>query len=179
MTKRFISFDNKTHKYFEFSNYYPFEFELNIKNNYTNKKENIKFHSIIQYYYSEKFNSNNKINQTYRKFILNADTPKKCFLLGKLRKFIFNWPLNKNSKLTISELVDKYKNKVSKRPNWKNIKLNILLKGLNEKFKDEKLKKLLLSTKDKPIIENTTGLWSFKNNILGNSLMLIRQELKK
>ena len=98
--KRFISFDNKTHKYFEFSNYYPYEFEMIIKNNYTKKKERIKFNSIIQYYYSEKFNNNNKINQKYRKLILLADTPKKAFLLGKIRKFIYNWPLNKSSKLT-------------------------------------------------------------------------------
>ena len=134
---------------------------------------------IIQYYYSEKFNNNNKINQKYRKLILLADTPKKAFLLGKIRKFIYNWPLNKSSKLTIYDIIDKYKDKINKRTNWKTIRFNILLKGLREKFKNNDLKKLLLSTNDKSIIENTTGLWSFKNNMLGNALMIIRNELNK
>lgn len=177
MTKRFISFDNKKHKYFEFSNYYPFNFELNIKNNYTKKNELIKFHSIIQYYYSEKFNANNKTSQKYRNYILKTDSPKKCFLLGKLRKFMFNWPINSKSKITIYDLVDKYKDKVQKRFNWKNIRIKILLKGLRIKFNNNKLKELLLSTGDKPIVENTTGVWSFKNNLLGNCLMIIRNEL--
>lgn len=175
---RYITFDNKKHKYFEFSNYYPFNFELTIKNNYTKKKELIKFNSIIQYYFSEKYNDNNYINQKYRNYILKADTPKKAFLLGKIRKYIYNWPLNNKSKLTIYDIVDKYKNKVHKRINWKKIKLNILLKGLKIKFNIPKFKELLLSTGDKSIIENTMGIWSFKNNLLGNCLMVIRDKLK-
>ena len=91
---------------------------------------------------------------------------------------MFNWPINNKSKITIYDLINKYKDKVIKRHNWKNIRINILLKGLRIKFSDNKLKELLLSTGDKTIIENTTGIWSFKNNLLGNCLMIIRNELK-
>lgn len=176
---RIISFDNDKHKYFEFSNFYPITLQMTIKNNLTKKNENIKFNSIEQYYQSEKFNDNNKTNQKYRSFILNANTPKKAHMLGKRKKFIYDWPLNENNKLTIKKIIDTYKNKVNVRSDWDKIKNNILLKGLNEKFKDKKLKDLLLSTGNLVLVENSIGVWGMKNNKLGNALMNIRSKLKK
>lgn len=177
--KRIIAFDNDKHKYFEFSNFYPIELNINVKNNLTNKFENIKFNSIEQFYQSEKFNDNNNINQIYRKFIILANTPKKAHLLGKRKKFIYNWPLNNNSKYTIKYIVDKYKNLVNVRKDWNKIKNNILLKGLKIKFNDDKLKKLLLNTNNLVLVENSIGVWGMKNNKLGNALMIVRDNLNK
>lgn len=176
---RIISFDNKTHKYFEFSNYYPINLIITIKNNLTKKNENITFNSIEQYYQSEKYNDNNKTNQKYRKFILEANTPKKAHMLGKRKKFIYDFPLNDNNKLTIKKIIDTYKDKVKVRKDWDKIKNKILMKGLKEKFKDEKLKNLLLSTNNLILVENSVGIWGMKNNKLGASLMMLRDELKK
>lgn len=173
-----ISFDNNKHSYFEFSNYYEQPLNLTITNNLTKKKENIIFNSIEQYYQSEKYNTNNKINQEYRKYIINTNTPKKAHLLGKQRKFIYPMTLNNTSKISLYSIIDKYKNKVKVRKDWNKIKTNILMKGLKEKFKDKKLKELLMKTNNKILVENSIGLWGMKNNKLGNLLMSLRNELK-
>lgn len=176
---RIISFDNDKHKYFEFSNFYPMELKINVKNNLTNKTETIFFNSVEQFYQSEKFNNSNRTNQKYRKLIISANTPKKAHMLGKRKKFIYDWPLNTNSKLTIKKIIDTYKDKVKVRNDWNKIKNSILMKGLKAKFEDDELKKLLLSTNNLVLVENSIGIWGMKNNKLGNALMKLRDELKK
>lgn len=173
-----ISFDNIKHPYFEFSNYYPHDMVMNIKNNYTNKVESISFNSIEQYYQSEKYNTNNKLSQFYRSLILQANTPKKAHLLGKQTKFIYDWNLNKDSKLTIKGIINKYKGKVKIRDDWKEAKNKILLKGLKNKFNDDRMKKILLSTNNKVLVENSVGRWGMKNNKLGECLMKVRDFIR-
>lgn len=173
-----ITFDNIKHKYFEFSNYYPIKFTLTIKNNKTKKDETITFNSIEQYYQSEKYNSNNTTSQTYRAFILQANTPKKAHMIGKQKKFIYDWPVNNDEKITVKKVIDKYKGIVKERSDWKSVKDKVLMKGLREKFKDKQLKDLLLSTGNKVLVENSIGIWGMKDNKLGNALMKLRGLIK-
>ena len=86
-----------------------------------------------------------------------------------------------------TEQIQKLKNKgdylsackIAETIDWNKVKSNILLKGLKEKFKDDKLKELLLSTGNKVLVENSVGIWGMKNNKLGNTLMKLRDLLKK
>lgn len=73
------------------------------------------------------------------------------------------------------------------RDDWEEIKYDIMFKGLEQKFSNDKLKKLLLSTGDKQIIEWTWwgdkiwGMCSKTNtgaNALGKLLMKLRENLK-
>lgn len=173
-----ISFDNAKHKFFELSNYYPIKFTLTIKNNKTKKDEVLTFNSIEQYYQSEKYNSSNTISQIYRSFILQANTPKKAHMIGKQKKFIYDWPVNDDEKITVKKVIDKYKGIVKIRSDWKSVKDKVLMKGLKEKFKDKYLKDLLLSTNNKVLVENSIGIWGMKNNKLGEALMKLRDLIK-
>lgn len=169
---RIITFDNKKHDYFEFSSFYeaPIKYKKNI------------YLSAEHYYQSEKYNYNNELAQYYRKLIIVADSSKKASLLGRQKKFIYDWPVNKKYPElgTVKENVDKYKNTVKKVDNWDKIKYKIMYKITKEKFKQyPKLKKLLLSTGNKSIVENTTGIWGMKNNQLGNILMTLRDKFNK
>lgn len=179
MSLNIITFDNNTHKYFEFSNYYPQELKIKVKNKLNGKDEEIIFNSIEQYYQSEKYNTNNSLSQLYRHLIIEANTPKKAHMIGKQKKFIYDWTINDKSKLTVKGVIDKYKGKIKIRDDWDKVKSDILMKGLKEKFKDIKLKRLLLSTGSKVIVENSIGIWGMKNNKLGDSLMKIRDKLMK
>ena len=179
MSNNVIVFDNKKHDYFELSNYYPISFKAIVKNNINNNDELLTFNSVEQYYQSERYNTNNKLSQYYRSLILKCNTPKKAHMLGKQKKFIYDWTINDNSKLTVKGVIDKYKGKIKIRNDWNKVKSNILLKGLKEKFKDDKLKELLLSTGNKVLVENSVGIWGMKNNKLGNTLMKLRDLLKK
>ena len=44
--------------------------------------------------------------------ILKCNAPKKAHMLGKQRKFIYDWTINDNSKLTVKGVIDKYKGKI-------------------------------------------------------------------
>lgn len=174
-----ISFDNNKHKYFELSNYFPLSLTIKLRNNLTRKKEIITFNSVEQYYQSEKYNTNNELSQYYRNIIIKCNTPKKAHMIGKQRKYIYDWTINENSKMTVREVIDKYKGKVFKRSDWNKVRDKILMKGLKEKFKNNTMKNILLSTKNKVIVENSIGIWGMKNNKLGNALMKLRDEIKK
>jgi ribA/ribD-fused uncharacterized protein len=72
------------------------------------------------------------------------------------------------------------------RPNWDQIKMNIMYNILKAKFSDPKMKQLLLSTKDAILIEgNDWGdtFWGYNikrgygHNYLGRFLMRIRMEI--
>ena len=61
---------------------------------------------------------------------------------------------------------------------WKEVKNKILLKGLKKKFNDDKMKKILLSTNNKVLVENSVGRWGMKNNKLGECLMKVRDFIR-
>jgi ribA/ribD-fused uncharacterized protein len=79
---------------------------------------------------------------------------------------------------------------ISVRKDWDDIKFDIMKWGINEKFKDEKLKEDLLATRDLEIIESNVwhdNYWgscdcnkckSKGKNHLGKLLMEVRDELR-
>jgi len=73
------------------------------------------------------------------------------------------------------------------RPDWDNIKCEIMYSLLKEKFSDDKLKKMLLKTEAKELVEGNwwgDDYWGFSfktkkgKNMLGKLLMQVREELK-
>lgn len=72
------------------------------------------------------------------------------------------------------------------RSDWDSVKEEVMLKGLREKFKDPELKKILLGTGKKELVENSPydQYWGIGSNgkgknRLGVLLMQLRTELKE
>ena len=75
--------------------------------------------------------------------------------------------------------------KIQLRPDWEEIKDNVMLTGLHKKFADTELRSLLLATGDEELIEgNYWGdtYWGVCNGVgqnkLGKLLMQVREEIK-
>jgi ribA/ribD-fused uncharacterized protein len=76
---------------------------------------------------------------------------------------------------------------VELRSDWEDVKINVMLRALREKFSKDPLKSLLISTGDRQIYEDSphdkiwgTGVLGKSGtgqNLLGISLMLVRGEL--
>lgn len=69
------------------------------------------------------------------------------------------------------------------RPDWEEVKYDVMLIGLRAKFLDPKYSKFLLDTGDAIIREDspTDFEWGYRNNgknLLGKALMQIREELR-
>lgn len=71
------------------------------------------------------------------------------------------------------------------RPDWEDVKIDIMRELVTKKFKNSKLRSLLLATKDQQLIEgNTWGdtFWGVcrgkGSNHLGKILMQVREDLK-
>ncbi len=71
------------------------------------------------------------------------------------------------------------------RPDWREVRINIMYEALNEKFKDPKLRELLLATGDEKLVEGNywnDTYWGVCNGIgenhLGKLLMEVRDEIK-
>lgn len=89
------------------------------------------------------------------------------------------------SKLPNPAIVKKLGSKVKLRKNWNEKKLDFMNWAVREKFKDENLAQLLLSTGDHELIEGNIwkdtfwGVFNGKGqNHLGKILMEVRNELK-
>ena len=112
------------------------------------------YKSVEHYFQSSKFT-----NQTYADLIIETNTPHKAFILGKQKKkggYAGKWCVNKDNNLTLNDAIDKYKDNSFVKENWENIKNDIMYIGLKQKFiQNDKLKKLLLDTNNKNIIENS------------------------
>lgn len=71
------------------------------------------------------------------------------------------------------------------RPDWNDIKVSVMAKGLYHKFKNEILRNLLLSTGNSEIVEysNKDKFWGRNSendgqNILGKMLMELREQIR-
>ena len=166
-----LYFDNKN------NNYLCNNFKL--KNEF--KIDDLLFINVDHYLYYCEYNYTtndeiiNKKLKEYSNFILNCDTFSKAECLYK-KKYTSNSNslINKKKKHlgTINKIIKNYQD-VEKDNNWNNIKKDLIKKALLEKFKNVKLKKLLLETEDKHLIYKKD-----KNNLLGILLMEVRKKLK-
>lgn len=126
--------------------------------------QGITYPSTEHYYVAQKVNDDQMINGQFypkadvREMIAHISTP------GQVKKF------GRTLKL---------------RKDWNNVKFEVMEWCLREKFKDEKLKEMLLQTGDEELIEGNTWndiYWGVCNgkgeNNLGKLLMKIRSEIK-
>jgi len=98
-----------------------------------------------------------------------------------------SWLINKEKPELgkVNDAIRKYKKLVSIRQDWEDIKVDVMRCGLMAKFtQNENLKKLMLSTGDAELIEDSPydGFWGAANNgknMLGKLLMEVRRELEK
>lgn len=126
--------------------------------------QGITYPSVEHYYVAMKVNDQQLINGKYY-------TP------GDFREMI--------SKVKEPAFVKKIGAKAKLRPDWDSKKLEVMNWGIREKFKDENLKELLLSTGDQELIEGNFWkdfFWGVCNgkgqNHLGKILMTVRDEIR-
>lgn len=174
-----IPFYEKKAPYFEFSNFYIKEFEL----------DNEKWLSVEHYFQAQKFYiPDSKDHIEYMNIIKLANTPMKTKILGSQKKsggYASKWVVNKDTfNKTLNETIDKYKH-VKIRSDWDNIRIDVMRKALLAKFSQhESLKNLLLKTNNATIIEASPrdyfwgiGKDNSGQNWLGKLLMEIRAHL--
>lgn len=126
--------------------------------------QGIKYPSVEHYYVAMKFDDEQLIDGKYY-------TP------GDLRELI--------SKIKDPGQVKRFGRKVKLRKDWDNQKLKVMNWGVREKFKNDRLSELLLSTGDEELIEGNfwnDTYWGVCNgkgqNHLGKILMEVRNELR-
>ena len=117
--------------------------------------EGIKWKTSEHYYHAQKFPSNPK----YQQLIRDAATPYESKSLGKSKKYNMD-------------------------PNWKAIKQDVMYDACYAKFsQNEEIKKILLLTGDKILVEDspTDYIWGGRGsglNLLGTVLSKVRTKLK-
>ena len=126
--------------------------------------QGITYPSVEHYYVAMKFNDEQFIDGKYY-------TP------GDLREII--------SKMEDPGKVKRFGRKIKLRKDWNDYKLEVMNWGVREKFKNDRLSELLLSTGDEELIEGNfwnDTYWGVCNgkgqNHLGKILMEVRNELR-
>jgi ribA/ribD-fused uncharacterized protein len=111
--------------------------------------------TVEHYFQAQKFN-----DSQYRERIRNSRSPKDAKSLGQSRK-------------------------VPLRNDWEQIKEDVMLRALRNKFSNPKLNKILLGTEDRELVEKSPfdyywgcGWNGSGKNRLGYLLMQVREELK-
>jgi ribA/ribD-fused uncharacterized protein len=167
-----IMFYEPKRDYYEFSNFYKTNIEYNGKI----------YPSSEHLYQAMKFmkDLSNKRSIEYADIIRQQNTANKAFILASQKiGGGYAW------RLALNPIIESYQD-VKIRDDWEDKKVEIMKCILIKKFSDTKLRKLLLSTKDKKIIEdsprdNFWGIGKKKDgkNILGKLLMEVRELLRK
>jgi ribA/ribD-fused uncharacterized protein len=170
-----IKFYDAKKPYFEFSNYamgYPIVVE------------GIVWPSTEHYYQARKFiyDGNSELDREYAELIRNQNTPNKARILANMDAGKQNFAWAKELRI----LIAKYKDRVRKRYDWDDIKLEVMKEALRLKFSEKhpSLTKLLLDSNETMIIEDSPRDWYWGigkdgkgQNWLGKLLMERRQEL--
>lgn len=134
--------------------------ELGYLANYSNygfTKNGVFYKTVEHYYQSEKFN-----NPEIKERIINAKTPKEASNIGRDRNNI-------------------------RKPNFKNIKNEVMFEGILEKFRQNRdIAFKLIETRNKKIAEATIdeyywGIGKDKSgkNIIGDILVKVREKIKR
>ncbi len=131
----------------------------------TIEHQGIKYPSVEHYYVAMKIKNDQQIDGRYityidcREMIAKMPDPSKVKQFGKILKL---------------------------RKDWDDVKLDVMLWGIREKFKNEDLRQLLTETGDEELVEgNWWGdkFWGVSNgegeNHLGKILMKVREELRQ
>lgn len=173
-----VRFFNKTSPHFNLSNYSPCTFFL----------EDRVWYSVESYYQSQKFNT--PATETYYRLIREADSPQKAKDMGTLRVNSRgqSWLINKSepSLGKMNDCIEEFNGTVKLRPDWEEIKIEVMKRGLYAKFtQNPDLKKSLLGTGDREIIEDSPydSFWGCGpkgdgQNQLGKLLMRLRSHLR-
>ena len=131
----------------------------------TIEHQGIKYPSVEHYYVAMKIKNDQQIDGKYlsyidcRELIAKMPDPAKVKQFGKMLKL---------------------------RKDWDDVKLDVMLWGVREKFKNEELKDMILSTEGEELVESNwwgDKFWGVSNgegeNHLGKILMRVRDEVKK
>ena len=173
-----IYFYSKDEPFYEFSNYYP----CNINMNWA-------FLSVEHYYQTCKFyDENNPRSIEYMYLLYFCDSPQKTKDMGNQRcsRFGSRWLINKKKPELglMNDRINEYLD-VKIRSDWESVKEYFMMQGLIFKFSQNlNLRHLLLSTGDAYIVENSKKdyYWGIGDgtgkNRLGVLLMKVRDLLK-
>lgn len=173
-----IKFYDPKNPYYEFSNFFEAPFVLDGQTWLTTE----------HYFQAAKFPN----HPEYVEIIRKCSTPGKCFMLAQQKckgGYAAKWMVDpaKGDRRVINQVIRDFKDTVAIRPDWDEIRLQVMKHCLLAKFtQNAKLKDLLLATGDAEIIEDSPrdSFWGIgKNgdgsNWLGRLLMEVRSELKE
>ncbi len=155
MTTEPIRFLSKSTEFFEFSNF--FEVSPAIELPLRDGGEPLPFPTTEHYFQAMKFAES---SPEHAEAIRCADTPAKAKKLGMSHAH----PI---------------------RPDWDEARIEVMRVALAAKFRNRRLRNLLLSTGDRELIEANTkdGFWGAGDgtgkNVLGHLLMELRESLRK
>jgi len=131
----------------------------------TIEHQGIKYPSVEHYYVALKIKNDQQIDGRYITYI-------------DCREMI--------AKMTDAAKVKQFGKILKIRKDWDDVKLDVMLWGIREKFKNEDLRQLLMETGEEELVEgNWWGdkFWGVSNgegeNHLGKILMRVREELRK
>lgn len=137
-----IYFYSEKDQYGEFSNFYSSPFIIN----------GIRYPTVEHYFQAQKFlgPSATPRSMEYAQIIISQNTPNKTKVLANQKiKGGYKWVQDLN------DIIRNYSD-VKIRPDWENVKDNIMRKGSIHKFwQNPNLLKILLSTDDKMLAEHT------------------------
>jgi ribA/ribD-fused uncharacterized protein len=139
------------------SNFYPAKIE----------HQGISYPTVEHYYVAMKVKNDQQIDGKY-------------ISMMDCRELIAKMPAEQAGK------VKQFGKIIKVRKDWDNVKLDVMLFGVREKFKHNELKEMLLSTGDQELIEGNWWhdvFWGVCNgegeNNLGKILMKVRSELRQ
>lgn len=140
----------------------------------------------VAYQAQKFFRPDDPLSMEYYNLFQYADSPQKGKEMGSLTLGYRSdkWYLSKEHKELglLHDVIKKYKKLgVNIRPDWEEVKEDVMLAILKKKFSDPYMKQLLLSTGDKMLVENSPydSYWGSANNgknRLGYLLMKVRSE---
>jgi ribA/ribD-fused uncharacterized protein len=165
-----ILFFGEDKKWGEFSNFYPLDVPILYEDKPYKTSEHL--------YQALKFmhDKSTKYDLQYAELIRTANTPYMAKLIAGQK------PKNAPWARSINQTITKYKNLVKMRPDWDNVKEDLMYQVLQLKFQsNEHCKQVLLSTSPKLIAENSPYdyIWGLGKtgkgqNLLGKLLVKLR-----
>lgn len=152
-----------------FSNYYPSPITV----------DGLRYPTVEHYFQSQKFTGSPRAEE-YSRLIASQSTPNKAKVLANQQiKGGYKWVQDLNA------IIRQYSD-VTLRPDWEDVKDNVMRKGVYQKFKQNpELRNVLLSTGDAILVEHTSrdSYWGDGGNDrgrnqLGRTLMEVRSLLR-